>query len=193
MERIRSKNELEKIRNKINTVNEEYIYEYFGENIKKHIKKIMILDDEKIHLHGLTTGKIGGAHVKGWKNMWYGKYYILHDLVKSNIKYEQVINMRIDFFGEYVYSRHYSDFNNNIVNFDYITTRLIDMYINNKQFTFMVDDISLGIDNIYISSPNKMLQLTKLFHETLDNIKKEYHYITNQEHVVYHMAKKLFG
>jgi hypothetical protein len=143
-------------------VTKKTIYDYFGE-YGNLIKEILIDDDTKISLIGITEGKIDNClmPIISWKNYWYGKYRIIDYINKLDIDMnENIINCRFD-----VLNNSYS----------FTSIEIINFIINNidKKVTkniFIKDYETLGIDNIYIGNINTMYKLIYHFNYLLDEI-----------------------
>jgi hypothetical protein len=156
------------------SVTKEIIYEYFGE-LRKLIKEILIDDDTKISLIGITEGKISNClmPIIGWKNYWYGKYRIIEFINNLNMN-ENIINCRFD-----VLENSYSFNQIEIINF----------IINNidKKITkniFIKEYECLGVDNIYIGNINTMYKLIYQFNFFLDKIIENYN-TNHHEYLVF--------
>ena len=159
-------------------VTTDTILEYF-DDLKSIIKKIIVDDESAITLIGNTMGNVssGNMPTKGWKNYWYGKYKIIHN-VSSN---ETILNTRFDVL-------------NNSNNFD--ENELIQFILSNngKKFhknVFLYNKKFCGLDNIYMGSLTTMRTLAKTFHYKLDSIVKK-HKTRFQEFLVYTINDTIF-
>ncbi len=158
-------------------VNEEYIYNYF-KDLTFLIKKILIIDDQKIDLVGNLLGKLSKSNmpVIGWKRYWCSKYKILEYIynLKKN-ENEHVINCRFDIFCN---SNNFDT--DEILNF--IENNKNKIFIHNK---FIKEKYRHGIDNIYIGNIGTQYKLSNKFFFNLDSIEKKYYFIKHQEMLVY--------
>jgi hypothetical protein len=166
------------------TVNEDIIYNYFGE-LKPLINHIIIDDDTKIQLNGRLDGRINGGPMPiiGWKNYWYGKYKIIDYIYNHNNYNEEIIvNIRFDIFS-------------NSNNFD--KGMILNWIKDNskmqfKKNIFLFDYECTGIDNIYIGNINTMHKLINKFFYELDDILIKNNNTGNQEKLVYRINATLF-
>jgi len=167
-----------------NIVNEKIIYDYF-DDLSHLIKHIIIDDDSKITLIGNTNGWVSASQMPiiGWKNYWYGKYQIINYIYNNQIdENEMIVNFRFDI------NMNSNNIDNNcIINFIKENNNLI--------FTkniFLKDRIA-GCDNIYIGNINTMYKLIHNIFYELDDIIIKYHYIKNQEVLVFIINDNIFG
>jgi len=165
-------------------VNEEKIYNYFGE-LSVCINHIIIDDDTNIQLNGNVIGNInnGPMPIIGWKNYWYGKYKIIN-YIYNNVKCDQeiIVNFRFDIFN-----------NSNAFNKDSI----IDFIKNNSEtkFTkniFLFDYERDGIDNIYMGNIYTTHRLISKFYYELDDILSKINNTIHQERLVFRVNSSWF-
>ena len=142
-----------------NIITYNTIARYFEDN--EIIKNCTIIDESTIKLHGSTDRFVGGAPKKGWKNMWCGIFYGLHNLKLSDNK---IVVFRFDNFT----LPTILSVKNNIR-----IIRFIDYNLDaDDKIKFIYQDDKLGVDNLFIGSVTKVMSLIKLFHFKLDDILK---------------------
>jgi len=158
------------------------IFDYF-KDLKVIIKGIMIDNDRTIPLIGKLDGNINGGPMKliGWKNYWYGKYKIVEYLHGKINKEEMVINCRFDVLN-----------NSNSFTVHSIIKFIINNNTKNKN-TFLFEDETCGIDNIYMGTIETMYILSHKFHYNLDAILQKHNNVVNQEKLVFRINKELFS
>ena len=170
-------------------VNEAFIYNYF-EDLSENIKKIIILDDTKIILTGITTGRMGktsGSYL-GWKQMWYGIYEIAKYVKNQNPKLDTfIINTRFDVFNNSVsFSESVICEKLNIVMNAPILPNSINKNIFLKNIEFF------GIDNFYIGNAKTIFDLADRFKFHLDEIVIKYPRVKSHEFYTFHVNNTLF-
>lgn len=172
-------------------VDEDLIYDYF-DDISGNIKKIIILDDSKIDLIGIKTGRMGktsGSYL-GWKQMWYGIYEITEYIKDSKEEKEEdnfIINTRFDVF-------------NNSVSFSLKTIRDKTMEVMSSTIIprsilkniFLKEIEFFGIDNFYIGNKTTLFKLAERFKYHLDEIIDLYPKVTSHEFYTFHVNNILF-
>jgi len=143
------------ITNNETIITEEKIIKYFGLRIKTHIKKIIIQKNDNEDM---------------WKDIWSEKYNIMNNIIDSKIKYEIVINTRLDFFGDYISSMLYKEQEINL-NFDIIYNKLVSFIINNnKNIKFIYEKPALGMEDFYMCKTKLLFNLSKLINNKFDKI-----------------------
>ena len=182
------------INEKKELITEDKIKKYFSDEISnKYVKVIKIIDEKEIELVGDIEGKIYSTMMskKGWKNMWYGKYLISNIVYNSDLNYDSILNLRIDFFSPSHSKRHIGDFKREIT-FDAIYNLMLN-YNNNDKLIFLNNYPSTGIDNLYIGNKFTILKIADLFHNNLDMILHDFKEDINHNHekLVYVVSKKL--
>jgi hypothetical protein len=170
-------------------VTDSLINEYF-DDLSTIIKKIIILDDNKIKLIGKTTGRMGktaGSYL-GWKRMWYGKREIAAYLKMVEPEPDHfIINTRFDVFNNSVsfslnsINDKLKNIMNSTVNPDSISKNI-----------FLKDVEFFGMDNFYIGNVNSILKLAEQFNYRLDEIVNKYPRVTSHEFYTYHVNNTLF-
>lgn len=156
------------------------IYNYF-KDLCYLIKHIIIDDDSNLTYNGSTDGIIPFTHStpkKGWKNMWYGKYKMIHYIKSKHDISNFVVNMRFDIFN-----------NSNNRSFDQIFNFINNNIYNNFNKNIFINNDKLdGVDNIYIGNINTMCNLINSFHKNLDGILEKFSFynINMQEAYVYY-------
>jgi hypothetical protein len=170
-------------------VNEEFIYNYF-EDLSGNIKKIIILDDTKIVLTGITKGRMGktsGSYL-GWKQMWYGIYEIAKYVKKKNSKLDTfIINTRFDLFNNSVsFSESVICDKLNIV----MNSPSLPHSINKNIFLKNIE--FFGLDNFYIGNAKTIFDLAERFKFHLDEIVIKYPRVKSHEFYTFHVNNTLF-
>jgi hypothetical protein len=164
-------------------VNEEVIYNYFGD-LKSCIQHIIIDDDKNIELIGNLNGNInnGPMPIIGWKNYLYGKYKIMDYIFNQNLYHSEIIvNTRFDILN-----------NSNIFSkdllIDFIKENIGTQFTKNK---FLFNKEHNGIDNIYIGNINTQHKLTKTFYYELDDILSKNSDVKCQERLIYRINEQI--
>jgi len=173
-------------------VTEHKIKTYF-EDIAPLIKYIQIDTDENLPLVGKVNGTIGisGAPIKGWKNMWYGKYSLLQKIAEENNPTSIVINTRFDILT--VAKNNCATIRDSFTEqsiIDFMDAHLQSTF---KENAFMFEQEHVGIDNVYIGSVKTNLELASHFHNHLDSILEKYPNIRSHEKMVFNENKVIFN
>lgn len=152
-------------------INEDTIKKYFND-LFKFIKKIYIDNDKENILLGNTKGNLILTKMPriGWKNMWYGIHKICQEVFNNENDNIIILNTRFDSLN-----------NSNSLHSEYLLTELkkyFYLFLFNKfekNYFIKIPNSNInGIDNNIVSDKNKLIILTKHFHENLDEIEKKY-------------------
>lgn len=174
-------------------VSEEKIKSYFND-LAYLIKYIKIDDDKKISLFGNIEGTIGNGTcpIKGWKNMWYGKYQLANNFINDNTNLHiPILNTRYDIFN--LAKGNDNELFNYVFNEDNILLFINNNYKSNyTKNIFIFDKETYGIDNVYIGDSKTVYNLCNHFNFNLDNILSKYPTVYNQEFLVYKENEILF-
>lgn len=136
-----------------------------------------------------------GYPIIGWKRMWHGIYSVIKEIYESNIKYDAVINSRLDFLQLKNMPMYINNPDCPNINFNTIIN-LINSFTKKNSITFIKDTNSICIDNFYIGPIKQMFRLCEKFHYNLDDILEEHkvsEWTGNQEKLVFLQAEKLFA
>lgn len=143
--------------------NRDYLLNYFTNH---SIKKIWIVDDSKIELHGNLEGTLPNSKCPliAWKRMWAGKHAIAAHLYHNHTyDYDLVVNTRYDMFTNRVC---YTPVKNLLK----MTTLRDGLSLKHPQYYRLLK----GVDNYYCGSLNHIYDITSAFHYTLDEIIAKY-------------------
>jgi hypothetical protein len=151
-----------KLDNDFSLIDDKIIFNYL-KKLNKFIKKIIIDDENKIHLNGNLNGLIPSTktYLFGWKRYVYSNYKILDFLYNSDIDKNQIIiNTRFDLFTNL---------------FIFPKDEIIAFIDNNhnKHFIkniFLRDNEYCGIDNIILGNLETNYKLFLHLHTNLDKI-----------------------
>lgn len=148
------------------------IYEYFQE-IKQHIKHIIIDDDRHITLEGKLDGFVCSTKMptRAWKNYWYGQAHIMKYIyARTQDKQTKIINCRFDIFNN-----PFSSSKEDLLSFIQTQPNCNFISLMKKYY---------GIDNIMIGTARSMYFLAHHFNSNLDYIVKKYPSLESQEQLV---------
>jgi hypothetical protein len=131
--------------------------QYF-EDVKWHIKNVIIDDDMDIKLFGSVNGNIGGIPKVAWKRMWHGQFSAVASTFVG--EYDQMVNIRMDNF----HCGQSKDAG--------LTTSIIMQKLQrwDKHLLIHGNQLVWGCDNVLIGKPFLMWQLVYNFHYCLDEI-----------------------
>ena len=194
-------------------ITQNTVMSYFNRN--HLIKKIILLDkkdeftinNENIISNKLIKNKL--LNDKKLKDSWKGNYFITEHIINTNINYDFVINMKIDFFGNNMFQNVHNKkrvFKYKIlskttydINYKFLYLRIVN-YLNqggnnSKKLPFFLDNKEFpGIDNFYIGNMEQMHKLSKLFYihfnYLIQNLENKYLYI-NTESILYKVSLTL--
>lgn len=147
---------------------------------------VMIIPEDNLSLVGSADGRIGGTSKRGWKQMWLGIYTMIDVIHQSDVAYDAVLSLRLDFFGSYVSGRHHSDYGRDITP-EYVKEWAVSCVLTGR-ICFLHDHPSLGIDNCYIGPISSVHRLCCMFHLDLDETCSVVGHEWNQEKMVYKLA-----
>jgi hypothetical protein len=169
-------------RSGVKEVNRKTIDNYLGD-MAHNISACDIDDDENIELIGCTEGKIcfSRSPILSWKKMWYGKNKVCQQLIKSNVEYELVINIRFDYFqcqstwGLDLSEEHLLNTMDGCLKKGLL-----------EKIHFLGRRKCAGIDNCYMGTKQQVFDVAKHFHENLDDIMQKYSRCNVQEYMVFY-------
>ena len=176
-------------------VTEDMIYNYFGQENKHLIKKILIQDETKIKLVGNTEGclKRTSMPVKGWKNFVYGLNESLN-MIPEELRHEKnIISMRIDMMMERLFHQYH-------VKFREEPERMVEFFVERiqymlKRYWFKIDAMGPsigGYDNCLFGNYDHLQELFYILNNHLDEIIEKYHSEgCMQEKIVYDIVHNL--
>lgn len=169
-------------------VTNDIIINYFNE-VKTHIKEIIIDDDEHIEIFGSTDGNVSNSFIPkiAWKRMWYGINKITQNVINSKINYDLLISTRFDNL----------DIQQSL-SLNYGLIKICEMIeyfnsLNTKKIIFMENYICHGIDNFLMGPVNMLQQLHNKFHNSLDDIIISNSDVLCQEYLVFYEGQKING
>jgi len=153
-------------------INENMIKEYFS---NENLKSVVVEDEEKISLLGKIDGNLGNTRtpILAWKRMWHGIHNVVDRACQENC--DLVLNMRFDLFNYRRGTLKYSP--QDIV-------KILNHCDKYKEFSFYSNKLTWGIDNVYASTPEKMIELCRRFHFNLDEVIENHKKVKHQEHIV---------
>ena len=167
----------------VSEITEVGIREYFRD---LPVDKILIDDDQHVHLHGSRVGRIGASACPtiSWKYYWYGQKRVTEAIENPD---SLVLNMRFDMFtgpfnppikvheGLAFVERNMSQDSSTTINF-----------IHDNKFIW-------GLDNMYLGPAKSLHSLASHFHLNLDKILQNNGYIhtVHQEFLVLFECRRL--
>jgi len=175
------------IKENINTVTSETIYNYF-KDLSIYIKHIIIDDSKDVLFIGNIEGNVSKSRlkIKSWKCVWYAQHKIMK-YIKDNTTNESdiIINTRFDLLSM---TNFIKPSQKSAVNF--IIKTLNNMENNVKTDNFFAETSFIGIDNIFIMKKNIMYNIFKEFYYNLDNILINYPNESYIEFILYNTSLK---
>lgn len=156
-------------------VDEDFLKKYFRD-IWKHVKGIMIDDEDCVVLDGNTEGNIGRTPcpVKGYKSMFYGKLRVAEYAFNHVPHHETAVQTRFDILSNWAPT----------------STEAILNFINNPPITedrikFMNFENLVGVENIYLGRVDDIYNFIKYFYYNFDEIYKRHNETGHQEQPVF--------
>lgn len=145
---------------------------------KDIIQDIHIMSDDKLKLHGETSGTVCKSKINKipWKNMWAGIHAGLNRIPDE---YYRVINTRWDYFTRPICQANIA-----------VCNRMIFSHEFAMRFPRLGRNI-IGVDNFYCGNLTQMKTIAEAFHKDLDSIITKYPETKYQEELVYRYAKEI--
>ncbi len=166
-------------------IKKEYILNYFGDLLDERNLIIDSDSDLKTKLTGVVRHKkwVSSLPLVLWKYMWWGINRGI-DMINSNgIKYNAVLNTRLDIFNVPMNNLDFSQRSKYIDMVGVALTTKCDI-------KFVTPHNGIGIDNYYVGSQESITKLIKEFNFNLDNILPNID--PYQEKTVYNVANNIF-
>lgn len=147
-------------------INELDVKNYFNE-ISDSVRKIIVDDDTSIDafINGRVDGNICRIPRIAWKRMWYGIQKCMVEILKSEKKYDAIINTRFDILNFF----HFNGVDKNIWRANNLIKVVDDFFDSGSDINFVYDFEHICIDNFYIAKPDFMRELIWKFNKDLDD------------------------